>query len=54
MIYSKVIKFAFYGRTMKHEIQNTTESIWGMKLGCHLLNNLLINVIVAQSKRVQL
>lgn len=54
MIYNEVIKFALNGRTMEHEVQNTTESIMGMKLGYHLTNNLLIDVIVAQSKRAQL
>lgn len=34
---------------MKDEIQDTTESIRGMKLGYHLLNYLLIDVITAQS-----
>lgn len=35
---------------MKREMQNTTEPIIGMKLGYHLLNDLLIGVIIAQSK----
>lgn len=48
------MKVAFHGRTMKHEIQNTTESIIGIKLGYHLLNNVLIDIIIAQTKRVQL
>jgi hypothetical protein len=49
LIYKEVIKLGFNGRTMKDEIQDTTESIRGMKLGYHLLNYLLIDVITAQS-----